>query len=210
MKHGVVFTASAMNQQVREMGTSEAGKTMWMTTIDFVYRFTDIEDGSHVEGTMIGCGSDRQDKGAYKAITGALKYALTSTFIIPTGDDPESEDGTRQEKKQEATHKGKESTTIGAPAGVALQGGLRSSDPGIALQTGTNEAISLAKIIADINLDVIPAPEIAFVNETIIRMKKYGDNIKMSDKQMRWLKSIRDRCIEAGQATDDPVDNYTA
>ncbi len=114
VKHGVVFSASAMNQQIREMGQSARGNTMWLTTLDFVYRFTDIEDGSHVEGTMIGCGTDTQDKGAYKAITGALKYALTSTFIIPTGDDPENEDGSRKEKKQEATHKGRESTTIGA------------------------------------------------------------------------------------------------
>lgn len=43
-----------------------------------------------------GEGRDRGDKAPYKALTGALKYALIQTFLIATGDDPEhegSEDG---------------------------------------------------------------------------------------------------------------------
>jgi len=31
--------------------------------------------------------------GIYAAVTGAIKYALTSTFLIPTGDDPEQDRG---------------------------------------------------------------------------------------------------------------------
>ena len=37
----------------------------------------------------IGRGIDKEDKGPYKAMTGALKYALRQTFLVPTGDDPE-------------------------------------------------------------------------------------------------------------------------
>ncbi len=41
-----------------------------------------------------GAGNDRNkngvgDKGTYKAITGATKYALMKTFLLETGDDPE-------------------------------------------------------------------------------------------------------------------------
>ena len=41
-----------------------------------------------------GSGNDRNkngvgDKGIYKAITGATKYALMKTFLLETGDDPE-------------------------------------------------------------------------------------------------------------------------
>jgi len=37
----------------------------------------------------LGRGIDKEDKGQYKAMTGALKYALRQTFLVPTGDDPE-------------------------------------------------------------------------------------------------------------------------
>jgi hypothetical protein len=38
-----------------------------------------------------GEGRDSGDKAPYKALTGALKYALIQTFLIATGDDPEEE-----------------------------------------------------------------------------------------------------------------------
>lgn len=41
---------------------------------------------------MIGEGMDTGDKAIYKAITGAQKYVLMKTFLIPTGDDPELEE----------------------------------------------------------------------------------------------------------------------
>ena len=36
---------------------------------------------------------DAGDKGIYKAIAGAQKYALMKVFMIPTGDDPEADEG---------------------------------------------------------------------------------------------------------------------
>lgn len=39
----------------------------------------------------IGVGADTQDKGVYKAVTGAKKYWLATTFLVATGDDPENE-----------------------------------------------------------------------------------------------------------------------
>lgn len=56
------------------------------------YTFTDVDTGDILSGTFAGIGADKGDKGLYKAITGAIKYILTSTFLIPTGDDPEKDD----------------------------------------------------------------------------------------------------------------------
>ena len=43
----------------------------------------------------IGTGADSGDKAPYKATTGAIKYALLTAFLIPTGDDPENDSGDR-------------------------------------------------------------------------------------------------------------------
>ena len=49
-----------------------------------------------------GAGHGRDEKGYYSAVTGAIKYALTSLFLIPTGDDPEADDLPLQPKPQGA------------------------------------------------------------------------------------------------------------
>ena len=40
---------------------------------------------------MAGQGLDTGGKAPYKAMTGALKYALLQSFLLATGDDPEDE-----------------------------------------------------------------------------------------------------------------------
>ena len=50
---------------------------------------TDTVVGSY-EG--LGTGMDGDDKAVYKAMAGAVKYALTTAFLIETGDDPEGSD----------------------------------------------------------------------------------------------------------------------
>jgi len=63
----------------------ENGKTV----LDTRYHFVDVETGEEVMGLFTGTGQGRDEKGNYAAVTGAIKYILTSTFLIPTGDDPE-------------------------------------------------------------------------------------------------------------------------
>ena len=65
-----------------------------LTTIETSYTFFDGETGESIVTKWAGTGSDKQDKGLYKAITGSQKYVLLKTFLIPTGtngvaDDPE-------------------------------------------------------------------------------------------------------------------------
>jgi hypothetical protein len=52
-------------------------------------RSDDGVTGETLDYPWMGWGVDPGDKGGYKAITGAEKYFLMKTFLIPTGDDPE-------------------------------------------------------------------------------------------------------------------------
>lgn len=51
----------------------------------------DIETGFYETSIITGEGIDKGDKAGYKAYTGALKYYLANTFMVATGDDPETE-----------------------------------------------------------------------------------------------------------------------
>lgn len=49
----------------------------------------DIDTGYFESSYISGDGLDKGDKGLYKAYTGAVKYYLATTFLVPTGDDAE-------------------------------------------------------------------------------------------------------------------------
>ena len=55
------------------------------------YRFVDAKSGEELTVRVAGEGADAGDKAPYKAMTGALKYALLQSFLLATGDDPEDE-----------------------------------------------------------------------------------------------------------------------
>ena len=57
------------------------------------YEFIDADSDEVLSVPSYGEGRDSGDKAPYKALTGALKYALIQTFLIATGDDPEREAG---------------------------------------------------------------------------------------------------------------------
>jgi hypothetical protein len=65
-------------------------KTTFMTRIETVYRFVNIDEPSeYIETTVFSEGIDSQDKGSGKAMTYADKYALMKAYKISTGDDPD-------------------------------------------------------------------------------------------------------------------------
>ena len=53
------------------------------------WTFTDAASGEIITGLWAGSGRAGDDKGLYIAVTGAIKYALTTIKGIVTGDDPE-------------------------------------------------------------------------------------------------------------------------
>ncbi len=81
-----------------------AGDTAFYTV---AFTIVDGESGER-EAFAIPCaGQDKGDKGPYKAMTGAMKYALCKLFQIETGDDPELENDAEKtpspDKKKPAT-----------------------------------------------------------------------------------------------------------
>jgi len=84
-QHGVFFSLEIQGQPF-EMGNA--------LMVPFRYRFIDAETGEEFSGGWLGSGRMGDDKGLYIAITGAIKYALTTHCGIVTGDDPEAEDET--------------------------------------------------------------------------------------------------------------------
>ena len=74
-------------------GLTPSGKQA-LLTLRFTWTLTDGETGETISFQSIGTGADSGDKAAYKAATGALKYALLLGFLVPTGDDPEGDANT--------------------------------------------------------------------------------------------------------------------
>jgi hypothetical protein len=54
--------------------------------------FHDLESTETLTSSGVGTGCDNNDKAAYKAMTGALKYALKNAFLIPDEADPEGDE----------------------------------------------------------------------------------------------------------------------
>ncbi len=71
----------------REVATKSGASTV--LNILATYRIQDAESEDFIEVQALGEGMDSGDKAAYKAMTGAFKYAQRHTFAIPTGDDPD-------------------------------------------------------------------------------------------------------------------------
>lgn len=78
-----------------------------LTTVILKFTFIDSETTQTYTAQWAGTGDDKGDKGLYKAYTGAVKYFLMKTFLIPTGDDPEGDEKTdkRVEKKGTSANK---------------------------------------------------------------------------------------------------------
>lgn len=91
-EHNVVMIPNVKSHSVREH-TNAKGKTEYIVTMEVEFTFIDGDTGEKISFTTYGEGQDAGDKGTYKAFTGAQKYALMKAFMIPTGDDPEADNG---------------------------------------------------------------------------------------------------------------------
>ena len=86
---GVVVIPSL--EEISYESATGRGEATPMARVIMAYTFADVESGEEVVATAAGQGLDAGDKAPYKAMTGALKYALLQTFLLATGDDPEDE-----------------------------------------------------------------------------------------------------------------------
>jgi len=88
VKFNVSMTPTSID--VISEGLTPSGKQT-LLTLRFTWTLTDGDSGESLSFQSVGTGADSGDKAAYKAATGALKYALLTGFLIPTGDDPEAD-----------------------------------------------------------------------------------------------------------------------
>ena len=85
--HGLELTTSELEYNFFEgVGKQPNGRH-----VRSKFTLTDTDTGFAEESIMSGEGMDKGDKAGYKAMTGALKYYLASTFMVATGDDPETD-----------------------------------------------------------------------------------------------------------------------
>lgn len=92
------------NAYTDQRGNTTVKKTTtFMTRIDTVYRFVNVDDPKdYIETTTFAEGIDSQDKGSGKAMTYADKYALMKAYKISTGDDPDQDASEEKEYKKAA------------------------------------------------------------------------------------------------------------
>ena len=103
IKHGIFCYVTDLPQIEREEFTTTKGTNMNRATAHGIVRFMHPESGSSIDVHAMGEGMDAGDKAGNKAATGLLKYALRQTFLIETGDDPDSTSSDEQEKIPEPT-----------------------------------------------------------------------------------------------------------
>ncbi len=80
-------------EEISYESAASRGEAIRMARVVMAYTFADVDSGEEIIAKVAGQGLDPGDKAPYKAMTGALKYALLQSFLLATGDDPEDERG---------------------------------------------------------------------------------------------------------------------
>src|ERR1022692_929407 len=84
----IIPRLESISYESNQPGRAEVARA---AQVVMAYTFTDVETGDEITTKVAGQGLDSGDKAPYKAMTGALKYALLQSFLLATGDDPEDE-----------------------------------------------------------------------------------------------------------------------
>jgi len=93
------------------VGLDQGGKK---TMAHLELTFADGETGETMVVPWTGEAIDTQDKGVAKATTSGVKYALLKTFLISTGDEPDTD---REEPAEEKAKKAPKKKAAASPAG---------------------------------------------------------------------------------------------
>src|SRR5690606_33447300 len=129
----VIMLPDVVEHSTREH-VNRKGNTEYIATVKVKFTFIDGETGEELSIHSAGEGQDAGDKAVYKAITGAQKYALMKAFMIPTGDDPESDSGVdRRNASQEGDEPSEPPATLKAKYEVG-KGSMEGFDEWVARQ----------------------------------------------------------------------------
>ena len=86
----VLMLPTLRDTQFEKVGTKTGSMTFCTLKVDFT--FMDGDTGETLVVSMMGQGTDAGagDKAFYKALSGATKYVILKTFLLSSGDDPET------------------------------------------------------------------------------------------------------------------------
>ena len=113
INHDVVMFPVASAMAEPESFTTSGGSVWSRIRIAMTYRFYHAPSDTFFDAQIVGEGADPGDKAAYKANTGAQKYALRQVFTIPVGgDDPDKENA---DTTKSNTTRGQSSSKGAAP-----------------------------------------------------------------------------------------------
>jgi hypothetical protein len=132
--------------KINKIDSKGGTKESLVTVVNTRHTFCDIETGYtyNIQGT--GTGWDDTDKGAFKAITGAMKYFLAKNFLVPGEDDAEN-DGVTPKKEIVAAPVSKGFTrTAAKPAETTVQ--VTSSSANGVVKTET-KVVDIPKVAND-------------------------------------------------------------
>ena len=105
VKHGIFCAPRVLKREVyRFEKTNDMGRVSTWThvALEVEHRFY-AGDGSYVQVITWGEGLDFSDKATYKAMSGAMKYALIETFCVPTKDVEDSDRDSHEMGMRRAT-----------------------------------------------------------------------------------------------------------
>lgn len=133
-----------------------------------------------------GAGSDRGDKGVYKALTGSMKYAIMKLFKIETGDDPEADTRVDERAAQTDAPRARPSVTSG-----------QRGDIGRGAHTAKASPVQLRRISSLVQELDLPRAE--FVTEIT---KISGEALILPEEEEGQSKVILDalKALSTGQA----------
>ena len=97
-EENLIMIVIEIENETRQV-TTRGGNTEFIYRGTFDFQIHDGDSGEVLTMRVSGEGQDAGDKAAYKALTGAHKYALMKLFQISTGDDPERQEEPPQQNK---------------------------------------------------------------------------------------------------------------
>lgn len=106
-KRGIFIQTLIDKEVTTDTGRTEGAKNdkVYQTNIWTRHIFHDGESGETMTINGMGRGEDRADKGIYKALTGAMKYAMSKAFLVSSGDDPEKEEADEEQQPGQNSNK---------------------------------------------------------------------------------------------------------
>ncbi len=103
VENGLYMYLSEILNLNSEVFTNKKGTVMNRVILTAKIKFQHAPSQTSIDVVEAGEGMDAGDKATNKALTSAYKYALRQTFCIETGDDPDKQPSSEQERDKKTS-----------------------------------------------------------------------------------------------------------